>query len=172
MKEKFPFILAVFSIVLGVFISILFGINEGIFKNSIAEKLNNNTKISSIENSEKRQKVMAKEKSKNWRYFQRFHFHSTGIGTISLSVLLVLVLSAAPMMLKTISAYMISIGGFFYPFVWLFAGIYGPVMGRNEAKEAFAVFGYMGGVSFLGLILALFLLIKYPINFPKNTTES
>jgi len=58
---------------------------------------------------------------------------------------------------------MVAIGGTLYPFVWLFAGIYGPEMGRSEAKEAFAFFGYMGGVFLLGGIYTTILTIKYDL---------
>jgi len=40
--------------------------------------------------------------------------------------------------------------------------IYGPEMGREVAKEAFAIFGYMGGVFLLGLFLSLYMALKYP----------
>lgn len=63
---------------------------------------------------------------------------------------------------------MVSIGGFLYPFVWLFAGIYGPVMGRYEAKEEFAIFGYTRGLFLVGLILTGIILLRYPLKF---TTE-
>lgn len=55
------------------------------------------------------------------------------------------------------AADLMSIGGLLYPFVWLFAGIYGPEMGRTEAKEAFAIFGYMGGLFLVGAIFTLIL---------------
>ncbi len=163
MKTKLPFIFAVLTMILGVSISILFGVNEDIFKGKIEEGLSQNQKIMSIVDVEKRQSVLDKEKSKNWRYYQRFHFHATGIGAMSLAALILFYFSSAPLGLRLVSSYMISVGGFLYPFVWLFAAIYGPIMGRHEAKEAFSVFGYMGGVFLLGLFILLFALIKYPL---------
>jgi len=41
-------------------------------------------------------------------------------------------------------------------------------MGRTAAKESFAIFGYMGGVFLLGLLVSLFTLIKYPIKFKND----
>ena len=87
---------------------------------------------------------------------------------MTLSTLIVISFSLAPALFKLISSYMISIGGFLYPFVWLFAAIYGPIMGRSEAKETFAIFGYMGGVFLIGLIFAIIILFKYPIKFLNN----
>lgn len=170
MKQKIPFIIAVFGMACGVFIAILFGANEAIFQDKISRDILKNEKIMQIENLEKRDAKINKEKDKNWRYYQRFHFHSTGIGAMSLATLILLAFSLAPATFKLISSYMISIGGFLYPFVWLFAGMYGPIMGRPEAKESFAIFGYMGGIFFLGLLAALFLLVKYPLQFQKSST--
>jgi len=69
----------------------------------------------------------------------------------------------APMRLVTISSFAVALGGFFYPFLWLFAGIYGPEMGRAEAKEAFAIFGYMGGLFLLGGLSTFVLACRYEI---------
>src|SRR5690606_12310769 len=90
---------------------------------------------------------------------------ATGISAMMLGVLILLAFLQAPSILKLISSYMISVGGFLYPFVWLFSAIYGPVMGRSEAKEAFAIFGYMGGLFLVGLIFTMVILIRYPIRF-------
>lgn len=154
--------------ILGVFISILFGVNESYFKNRISRDIQKNSKILNIEDVAKRNQKIEKEKSKNWRYYQRYHFHATGISGISLATLILLAFSMAPALIKLTTSYMISLGGFFYPFVWLFAAIYGPEMGRHEAKESFALFGYMGGVFLLGLILAIYLFTKYPLKFIEN----
>jgi Mn2+/Fe2+ NRAMP family transporter len=110
---------------------------------------------------------LASEAAKNWRYYQRFHFHATGIAAMSLGLLLLLVLVNAPIKYKNTAAYLVAVGGFLYPFVWLFAGIYGPEMGRHAAKEAFAFFGWMGGVFLIGAILEFILIAKYPLSLNK-----
>lgn len=163
MYQKLPYIIALLTIIGGVFISILFGVNEDYFKSNIEKSLEKNIKISQMTDESEKAAYIKNEKDKNWRYYQRFHFHSTGIGSISLVVLLFLFLISAPDNIKTVSAYLISLGGFLYPYYWLFAGIYGPETGRDVAKETFAVFGYMGGVFLIGLILTLVLSIKYPL---------
>ena len=143
MKAKFPFVLAILGMVGGVVISIVFGVNEG-------------------ERAEK----MKVEAYKNWRYYQRYHFHAPGVGSMSLVLLIFLGFIQASKTQILTSSYMISIGGFLYPFVWLFAGIYGPEMGRDQAKEAFAIFGYMGGVCLMGMIFATYLAISKPLKAP------
>lgn len=161
-KEKLPYLIGLLAMVGGVFISILFGVNEGIFKDKIARDLQKNVKIQEmLDGPEKKAKIKT-EQSKNWRYYQRFHFHSTGIGAMILGVLLVLNLFMIPEGVRLLASYLVSVGGFLYPFIWLFAGIYGPVMGRSEAKEAFEIFGWMGGFFLIGLILSMILVAKYP----------
>ncbi len=168
MSKKLPFLLALLSIVGGVFIAILFGANEGIFKDRIQAGLAQNIKIQAMADGPEKAAKISAEAEKNWRYYQRYHFHATGIGTMTLGMLLLLLMIQGPASRLTFSSYLISIGGFFYPFVWLFAGIYGPEMGRAEAKEAFAIFGYMGGLFLVGGIDAMWLLIRYPFNERLN----
>lgn len=163
MITRIPFFLSVLGMASGVFIAIIFGVNESYFKNTILAGLQNNKKIMAIADTTTRESTIKVEADKNWRYYQRFHFHATGIGAMSLAALLLLALSMAPYILKNISSYMIAIGGLLYPFVWLFSAIYGPSMGRTEAKESFAFFGYMGGLFLFGLILLLFIIAKYPL---------
>ncbi len=161
MLRKFPFILALLSIVGGVVISVLFGINEEIFKDRISIGLEKNVKINQIQDPLKKADVLKTEADKNWRYYQRFHFHATGIGAMMMGVLLFISRLQAPRKQINIASYLIAVGGTFYPFLWLFAGLYGPEIGRSEAKEAFALFGYMGGVFLLGGIHSLYLAVKY-----------
>ena len=168
MKTKFPFILTLLSMILGVLIAILFGANESMFKNKITNDLQKNQKIMSITDSQIRAEKLANEAGKNWRYYQRFHFHATGISAMTLGVLILLSFSLAPITLRLVGSYALAIGGFLYPFVWLFAALYGPILGRHAAKEQFAIFGYMGGVFFVSLIFCAFLLAKYPLSFNKQ----
>ncbi len=168
MIKRIPFFLALLSIVGGVFISILFAVNEDLFQKNITAGLEKNVKIQSITDATEKAAKMKGEQDKNWRYYQRFHFHATGIGAMMMGILLLLAGLKAPKNLVTIASYMVAVGGFLYPFVWLFAGIYGPEMGRSEAKEAFAIFGYMGGVFLVGGILSMFLSLKYDFSFGER----
>jgi hypothetical protein len=167
MITKLPFAIALSGMFLGVFIAIIFGVNEEFFKNRIQEGLQKNVKIQAIEDPVIKKQTLKKEAGKNWRYYQRFHFHSTGIGAMSLSILILLMFLATATKLSSIASYLVSVGGFLYPFVWLFAGIYGPEMGRSEAKETFEIFGYMGGLFLIGIALSIFILFKYPLRKPS-----
>lgn len=168
LMKRIPFFLALLSIVGGVFISILFGINEDIFQKRISAGLEKNIKIQSMTDATEKMHKLESEQEKNWRYYQRFHFHATGIGAMMMGILLFLAGLNAPLKSVTIASFLVAIGGFCYPFVWLFAAIYGPEMGRAEAKEAFAIFGYMGGIFLMGGIYTLFLSLKYNFSFAKR----
>lgn len=157
MLRKIPFLIALLSMVGGVFIAILFGVNEEMFLQKIHSGLERNTKIQQIVSAEEKASKIKSETDKNWRYYQRYHFHATGIAAMMMGVLLFLAqLNLSPKEFL-IPAYLVSVGGFLYPFVWFFAGIYGPEMGRSEAKEAFALFGYMGGLFLVGTLWTLVL---------------
>lgn len=161
MTQRIPYVIAILTLIGGVFISILFGANEDYFKDKINEGLKKNEKVNQIQDPIEKVAVLKSEADKNWRYYQRFHFHATGIGAMIMGVLLFISFLSAPERIKAISSFAVSIGGFLYPFVWLFAAIYGPEMGREVAKETFAVFGYMGGLFLVGLVLTLYMALKY-----------
>lgn len=160
MIRKIPFALAILSMVGGVFIAILFGVNEEMFLEKIKLGLEKNVKIQKMENPEEKAAKIKTETDKNWRYYQRFHFHATGVGAMLMGMLLFLAQLNISAKAFYPPAYLLSIGGFLYPFIWLFAGIYGPEMGRSEAKEAFAIFGYMGGLFLVGALWTLFLSLR------------
>jgi hypothetical protein len=161
MIQRIPYVIAILTLIGGVFISIIFGANEDYFKDKINEGLKKNEKVNQIQDPVEKEAVLKTEADKNWRYYQRFHFHATGIGAMIMGVLLFISFLSAPERIKAITSFAVSIGGFLYPFLWLFAAIYGPEMGRSAAKEAFAIFGYMGGVFLVGLILSLYMALKY-----------
>ena len=163
MLNKIPFLIAVAAMAGGVFIAILFGVNEEMFKNRIAAGLKHNVEIQAIADPDEKAAKLESETSKDWRYYQRYHLHATGIGAMMLGLLLLLGRLEAPYKLKAIASYLVAVGGFLYPLVWLFAAIYGPQMGRHEAKEAFAIFGYSGGFFLVGILLTFVLVAKYDL---------
>ena len=161
MLERAPFAISILGMIAGVFIATLFGVNEDFFKERISDGLLQNEKLMAIEDDEAREAKLEAEAEKNWRYYQRFHFHSTGIGAMTLAVLLLTLSIPADRTLLLITRYMLSVGGFVYPFVWLLAGMFGPTMGSSEAKEAFTIVAYSGGLVLLGLLLTAYLLLRY-----------
>ena len=167
--NKIPYAIALCGMIAGVFIAILFGVNEDMFKEQIKRGLNNNPAIIALTDPIAKESKISSESSKLWRYYQRFHFHSTGIGAMSLALLILLAFIKAQPKAKLLCGYCIAVGGFLYPFVWLLAAIYGSESGRHAAKETFAVFGWMGGIFLIGIIFELFLLLKYKLEWPHSS---
>ena len=157
MYFKNSLIIALSGIILGLSIAIVFGVNEDFFKNRIDQGIHLNKKYAKVDNKEE---YLKKESDKNWRYYQRFHFHASAIGAMSIAVLILIGFTSAPLTRKKILAPLLAISGFLYPFVWLFAAIFGPEWGRNEAKEFFAIFGYMGGVYLFSMVWVLIEVIR------------
>ena len=87
MIGKIPYGIAILGMAGGILIAILFGMNEDVFKNRIQEGLSRNDKIQSIADPATKEAKLQTEASKNWRYYQRFHFHATGIGSMSMALL-------------------------------------------------------------------------------------
>lgn len=172
MTYKFPIILSIFAMVGGVFIAIIFGANESFFNDRITQGLKKNVKIQSMQDEAAKSEKIKSEQEKNWRYYQRYHFHANGIASFTLALLIFLGFVKVSKYEFLIASYMLSVAGFLYPFVWLFAAIYGPEMGRDVAKETFAVFGYMGGVYLLAIIYVLYLALRKPWKAPFNFSEA
>lgn len=114
MVTRLPFMLAILGMIGGVFIAILFGANEDMFHKRIESGLALNAKVQQMTNpSEKAEKLKA-EAEKNWRYYQRFHFHATGIGAMMMGLLLFLGRLDAPRRMTLATSWLIAVGGFLY----------------------------------------------------------
>lgn len=162
--RKLPFIIAVLGMVGGVFIGVFFGANEDFFQDRISAGLARNPEIQNIQDSAKKEAAIKTESGKFWRYYQRYHFHANGIAGLSLAILLLMSFVRAPYALRVGINYCVAVGGFLYPYVWLLMALYGPEMGREQAHETFAIFGYMGGVFLVGILGFLMAAVKYPWN--------
>ena len=159
MKTKTPFLITLLSLIGGVLIAIGFGANEDYFKAKIQAGLAKNPHIQLIQDPIVKADKIKTEADKSWRYYLRYHFHANGIAGVTLALLIFLTFIQATQFQLMLASYSVSIGGFLYPFVWLLAGIYGPEMGREEAKEAFRFFGYAGGVFLVGLLFSFYLAV-------------
>ena len=74
----------------GVKISILFGAIEEMFHKRIEAGLALNTQLKQIVDPLEKEAKLGSEAEKNWCYYQRFHFHATGIVAMMMGLLLFL----------------------------------------------------------------------------------
>ena len=91
------------------------------------------------------------------RYVRRAHFHATGIAAFSIGLILLVMASSLKKRLKSITAFLIGLGGF-YPLSWLTLFVLAPGMGRGAAHGYILtkLFTYIGVG---GLLAGLFILL-------------
>ena len=76
---KIGLLITLLSLLFGIGLGIVFGAKEEIFKNYISQNIQANPTLHDD-----------KSKDKIWRYVQRAHFHSAGIASYSLALLLII----------------------------------------------------------------------------------
>lgn len=114
-------LMTLLGLLFGIGMGILFGINEDMFKDFVAQGVAANPTVHDASSADK-----------IWRYAQRAHFHGTGIAAFSLGLLFLVTLSSLSHQLKRISSILIGLGSF-YPLAWLTMYFVAPAIGRDPA---------------------------------------
>jgi hypothetical protein len=105
---------------------------------------------------------MKKITDKSWAFLIRAHLHASGLGVISLAVILLLMFMQASLMLKKITAIFLGLGSFGYSLFWMFAALKAPGLGSTgAAKESLAFLAIpSAGMCIIGLISVLIIVSK------------
>ena len=105
---------------------------------------------------------MKKITDKSWVYFKRAHLHASGLGAISLAVILLLMFMQSPLILKELTAIALGLGSLGYSLFWMFAALMAPGLGSTgAAKEALSFLAIpSAGMCIAGLITVLVVFIK------------
>lgn len=124
---------AVFTLLFGFGLGIVFGLNEGIIKARL--KASAVEVQSSVYRGD--EAAIKPVLTKSWAYMQRAHLHAGGLGTSAVGlILLVSLLSTSPGMTRAISLGL-GVGGLGYSVYWLWAGFRAPALGgTGAAKES------------------------------------
>ena len=140
--------LSLLTLLFGIFMGVSFGVNEDAFKNQIKSGIAAHQELHD-----------AKSEHKIWRYAQRAHFHATGIGAMTMGLILLLALTSMKPCFKRATSVLIGLGGA-YPLAWYSMYQLAPSMGRHAAHESLAthLFTYIGVG---GLLLGLLALIGH-----------
>jgi len=95
---------------------------------------------------------------KAMRYVLRGHFHGTGIGAMSVGLILALGVSWVSARWKKILSLAVGIGGFLYPLCWFTTGMLMPSIGKSAAKASveWVVFPSIA-VQFSAMVAILFI---------------
>jgi len=126
--------LVLLGLAFGVGMGIVFGINEDVFKDYIAQGIAANPEVHD-----------AKSAGKIWRYAQRAHFHATGIAGFSLGLLILIMISEMKSGYKKASSIFLGFGSL-YPLSWMAMFILAPSIGPGPAHDHFLTetFAYTG----------------------------
>ncbi len=157
---KIGLALVILTILFGLVLGALFGMNEDMFQNYINAGIAANPQFFAD---------AAQEQENIWRWVQRAHFHAGGIGAFSLGLVILTALTSMSQRRKQITATLIGLS-IFYPLAWLALFLYAPHIGRTAAHNAFipALFVDIGvgalSLGLLSLIHGLFLQADTPKN--------
>ncbi len=143
---KFGLALVMLGLLFGIFIGVAFGFNEAYFKTFVAQGIAAHPGLHD-----------ASSPDKIWRYVQRAHFHSAGIASFSIGLLLLVATSTLKNSFKSIAAALIGIGSL-YPLAWFSMFLLAPSIGRDAAHTHWVteLLTYVGtGGLLLGILLLL-----------------
>ena len=156
---KIGLALVLVGLVFGVGMGIIFGVNEDVFQDYIAQGIAANPEVHD-----------AKSPDKIWRYAQRAHFHATGIAAFALGLVILVMFSSLKTSYKKTSAILLGLSSF-YPLAWLNMFLLAPSIGRGAAHSHFLTEVFASaGVG--GLLLGSFFLCAniFLGLFKKETT--
>lgn len=96
---------------------------------------------------------------KSWKYFQRAHFHASGIGTTAVVLIILLSLCALEAQVLFWTSLALGLGSLGYSLYWLIAGFLTPILGSSEeAKEALGLLAIpSAGLCILGVVATMVL---------------
>ena len=142
---KIGLALVLLGLLFGVGMGIVFGVNEDVFKDYIAQGITANPDVHD-----------SKSADKIWRYAQRAHFHATGIAAFSLGLVILVMFSTLKPTYKKASAIFLGLSSF-YPLSWYTMFWLAPSIGRGPAHAHILTefFAYTGVG---GLLLGAFFL--------------
>lgn len=157
--------LALLTLLFGIVMGIVFGINEDGVKDYISAGIAANPDYHDDQSADK-----------IWRYAQRSHFHATGIGAFALGLIVLVSLTGMKKRLKQISTTLIGLSGL-YALSWFSMFLLAPSMGRGPAHHALIteLLVYVGtGGLLLGLaILSANLFLKVGnVRTPETARQS
>ena len=124
-------LLAIFTILFGQGMGIVFGLNEDIIKSRLkADAAEVQTTIYQDD------KIAIKAVvDKSWNYMQRAHLHAGGMGTTAVALIVVLCLVGSSSKATALISVVLGLGGLGYSIFWMWAGFLAPGLGSTGAAK-------------------------------------
>ena len=150
---RWGLVLALLSILMGVYLGIHFGKSEDDIKSYMKAKAVASTHFAGDE--AKIENAVAD----GWKYLKRSHEHFQGLGAISIGLVLVIAGSWLKPLFKTLLSIGVSLGGFTYPLFWYLVAYSVPEVGKYAAKESLALMAQFGAGLFAVSFFCVFLVV-------------
>ncbi len=98
---------------------------------------------------------------KSWVYFKRAHLHANGLGTASITLILLISFLRGSRPIQFLTALFLGVGSLGYAMFWMFAALNAPSMGSTgAAKESLEWLSVpASGMCIVGLLAAMGLLV-------------
>ncbi len=136
---------------------ILMGIMMGLFEDGIKDLISAAVDAHPLAHVES----LDTAKSKIFRWWQRAHFHATGIGAFTIALIAITAMSGLRPRVKRLTAILIGLGGL-YSFAWFVMALKATTIGRPAAHEylpaeiivAVAIVSLLSGMGILFLNVA------------------
>lgn len=133
---------------------IFMGVAMGVFEDAIKDMINTAVDANAAVHIE----GIVKAKSKIFRWWQRAHFHATGMGAFTMSMIVLCALSGLKQSARRWSATLIALGGL-YSFSWFVMFLKAPQIGRPAAHHYLPV-ELIVYISMLCLFAGMFILFS------------
>lgn len=144
---RWGLMLAMFSLLMGVYLGIQFGKNE----DEILANWKTQAQASAVFGGDEK-KIDATVQS-GWKYLQRSHEHFQGLGAIALGVCLLVAALPLQCRAKSLLSIGVALGGFIYPLFWYLVAYRCAYMDKHAAKESLALMAQGGaGLYFVSLL--------------------
>lgn len=156
-------LIAFLAIVFGTGLGMAFGIYEDQIKGYFLSEVKAHPAI-----HEQTPTNIKKQVKDSWRYTQRAHFHSQGLGALGVGIILVIAFSWVSASIRRWLSLAVGIGAFLYPFCWLIAGLRIASMGKHAAKASVDWLAYISIPLFFGGMMLTLLILLLGWLFPKK----
>jgi uncharacterized membrane protein YebE (DUF533 family) len=124
-------LLAVFTILFGQGMGIVFGLNEDLIKSRLKAD------AAEVQGTIYKDDMVASKAvvDKSWNYMQRAHLHAGGMGATAVALITVLCLVGASRKITALISLALGAGGLGYSVFWMWAGFKAPALGSTGAAK-------------------------------------
>jgi hypothetical protein len=162
-------VLAVFTILFGQGMGIVFGFNEDLIKSHLVAD------AAGVQATVYKGDIAASKAviAKSWNYMQRAHLHAGGMGTTAVALIIVLCLVGAPRIVTALLSLALGAGGLGYSVFWMWAGFRAPGFGSTgAAKESLKWLAMPSSGGFvIATVAVLFLVLVWAFTSRSQSSQ-